>query len=93
MTRHQTPASIGNMRHNFRNSKGQFAPAAAVVKPRQIRAGSLYGYRGTIVRAHAVASNGKRHVSFHKQLHGFVNDAELNLIAKSDVQQYLKAAN
>ena len=77
------------MRHNFRNSTGQFAPQP---KQRAIRSGSLYGYRGTIVRAHAVAPNGKRHVSFHKQLHGFVNDSELQLIPKADVQKYLQTA-
>ena len=46
-----------------------------------VRAGSLYGYHGTIVRANQLAQNGKRHVSIRKQLHGFVNDGELQPVS------------
>jgi hypothetical protein len=77
------------MRHSFRNSLGQFAP---IPKHPPIVAGRLYGYRGTIVRAHGLTVNGKRHVSFHKQLHGFVGDDELQWIPRDKVNQYLQTA-
>ena len=78
------------MRHYLRSkTNGRFIP-----RPTQptIVSGRLYGYRGTIVRAHSLASNGKRHVSFHKQLHGFVNDNELQWIDREKVKDYLQTA-
>ena len=74
--------------YNFRDKAGRFAKRT----PQAIVPGRLYGYRGTIVRAGQKTSNCKRHVSFHKQLHGFVNDAELQLINRDEVQTYLRKA-
>jgi hypothetical protein len=62
---------------------------AVSAKPTNIRAGSLYGYHGTIVRANQLAPNGKRHVSFHKQLHGFVSDGELQPVSMFKKLKYL----
>lgn len=52
--------------------------------------GRLYEYRGSVVRACKLTSNGRRHVSLHKQLHGFVKDSELNLISPRKVTAYLQ---
>lgn len=75
----------------FRDSNGRFA-----VRPRtqsvNIVPGRLYDYRGSVVRAARKCSNGKRHVSFHKQLHGFVDENELRLIGKNKVKSYLRKA-
>jgi len=76
------------MRHSLRSkTTGQFIP-----RKRPIISGHLYGYRGAVVRAHRLAINGIRHVSFHKQLHGFVKDSELQWINCDQVKQYLEAA-
>lgn len=77
------------MKHSLRSKlTGRFIP---VPKNPKIVSGRLYGYRGTIVRAGHLCANGKRHVSFHKQLHGFVQDNELNWIPKQQVDKYLQA--
>jgi hypothetical protein len=86
------------MKYNFRDSKGKFTKqsnkVSKYVKPLfpSIVAGRLYGYRGTTVRAGQECSNGKRHVSFHKQLHGFVDESELEFIGKDQVDNYLQRA-
>ena len=74
--------------YNFRDKFGRFAKRT----PQTIVAGRLYGYRGSIVRAGQKCNNGKRHVSFHKQIHGFVDEAELQLIDRNEVQSYLQNA-
>ena len=61
--------------------------------PKSIVPGRLYGYRGAIVRAGRRCNNNKRHISFHKMLHGFVNDGDLQFIDKSKVKEYLQYAN
>lgn len=69
---------------------GRFAKRST--QPPLIVPGRLYDYRGSVVRAGRLCSNGKRHVSFHKRLHGFVEDAALCLIDKNKVQEYLSQA-
>lgn len=73
------------MKHQIRSKNGRFAPAT----PNEVKNGSLYGYRGTVVRARKACRNGKRLVSFHNQLFGFVSDAELVKIPSIQVQNYL----
>jgi|WetSurMetagenome_2_1015567.scaffolds.fasta_scaffold560189_1 hypothetical protein len=80
------------MRYNYRDNLGRFAKRDVAIIPPSIVAGRLYGYRGTIVRAGQMLLNGKRHISFHKQLHGFVDDRELQLIDKEQVSKYLEKA-
>jgi hypothetical protein len=70
----------------YRDTLGRFAKRP--VFPTVV-AGRLYDYRGSVVRAGRLCANGKRHVSFHKQLHGFVEDRELRFIDKSRVSEYL----
>lgn len=79
------------MRHYFRDKLGRFTSRLAAIAPTVV-AGRLYDYRGSVVRAGQLCANGKRHISFHKQLHGFVEDQELRLIDKSRVQEYLTHA-
>jgi hypothetical protein len=74
--------------YNFRDKTGRFAKRV----PQSIVAGRLYGYRGTIVRAGQKCNNGKRHISFHKQMHGFADESELILISREQVQNYLANA-
>jgi hypothetical protein len=82
------------MFYNIRDKFGRFTKRPAQQKARActIVPGRLYDYRGTVVRAGQSTSNGKRHVSFHKQLHGFVEDVELSFIPKARVEQYLALA-
>lgn len=83
------------MFYNIRDSLGRFSKQkvqAPSTVPQTVVAGRLYDYRGSVVRAGRMCNNGKRHVSFHKQLHGFVEDQELRLINKNRVQQYLTLA-
>jgi len=75
----------------FRDTLGRFAKRPTT-PPVTVVAGRLYDYRGSVVRAGHLCSNGKRHVSFHKQLHGFVEDCELRWIDKARVEQYLEQA-
>jgi hypothetical protein len=81
------------MRHNLRSSlTGKYISSRSVIsksKPSTIRPGSLYGYKGAVVRAGQPVPNGMRHVSFHKQLHGFVPEADLRLIPVEKVEEYL----
>jgi hypothetical protein len=81
--------------YNVRDSLGKFTKRVyhhrKPVYP-TIVAGRLYGYRGSVVRACRKCSNGKRHVSFHKQLHGFVAENELELIGQVEVSSYLNKA-
>ena len=83
------------MKYDIRDKFGRFAkvvqPQSQVLFP-TIVAGRLYGYRGSVVRAHQKCANGKRHVSIHKQLHGFVDESELQRISKEAVQEYLQQA-
>jgi len=76
------------MRTLFRDKLGRFCPP----ERRKIVPGRLYGYRGSVVRAGRLCHNQKRHVSFHKQLHGFVNDSDLVFIDRTQVQNYLEKA-
>lgn len=78
------------MNYNFRDKLGRFAKRA--VTPSVVVAGRLYDYRGSVVRAGRLCANGNRHVSFHKQLHGFVKDSDLKLIDTTKVKQYLSQA-
>ena len=76
-----------NNYHNFRNSKGQFAPRLNIV------AGRLYNFKGATVRAlQKDIKAGSRLVSFHKTLFGFVKDRELTRIDSRKVKNYLAAA-
>ena len=78
--------------YNIRDSWGRFTkcthhhrkPVFPTIVP-----GRLYGYRGSIVRACRKCNNGKRHVSLHKQLHGFVEDKDLELVGQAEVRNYL----
>jgi hypothetical protein len=54
--------------------------------------GRLYYFKGAVVRAGRKTSNDLRHISFHKQLHGFVKDEELFLVNKTGITQYLQNA-
>lgn len=79
------------MRHNFRDKLGRFTSRLAAIAPTVV-AGRLYDYKGSVVRAGRKCANGKRHVSFHKQMHGFVEDHELKIINKGRVEEYLTHA-
>ena len=77
------------MRHSLRDKTGRFMSRP---KNLPIISGRLYGYRGTIVRAGQKLPNGKRYVSYHKQLNGFVDEQELKWLDKNQVAQYLQTA-
>lgn len=79
------------MSYHLRDNLGRFSVRARASFP-TIVAGRLYGYRGTIVRAGQRCTNGKRHISFHKQMHGFVDESELQLINRAAVEDYLSNA-
>ena len=78
------------MTNIFRDRLGRFARRP--VTPVQVVPGRLYDYKGTVVRAKSLCHNGKRHVSFHKQLHGFVEDKDLKIIDRNRVKDYLAFA-
>ena len=67
-----------------RGENGQFAPALKVVS------GRLYDYRGATVRALHKSETGRRMVSFHKTLFGFVKDSELKRASTRKVEKYLR---
>lgn len=83
--------------HNIRNSKGQFTRRVKRARDGKfasnllnIVAGRLYNWKNTIVRAGHL-ENGKRFVSCHKRLFGFVTDCELTKIDKRKVNNYIGA--
>ena len=82
--------------YNVRNSLGRFTKQIRRAKngkfaPSKIVAGRLFGFKDLIVRAGHL-ENGKRFVSAHHTLFGFVSDADLYKIDKSKVQNYLANA-
>lgn len=87
--------------YNYRNSLGQFTRRVARAKdgkfasPKRIKivAGRLYDFRGATVRALKTgAVTGKRLVSFHKTLMGYVKDSDLKVISPRKVKKYLANA-
>lgn len=68
----------------YRLKNGRFArkPANNVVS------GRLYEFKGSIVRAGKMIE-GKRLVTFHKTLFGFVKDCQLKKVNNSLVENYL----
>lgn len=55
-----------------------------------VKNGSLYSYRGQIVRALQICSNGLRLVGIHSALFGFAKDTELKRIDSRAVKSYLR---
>ena len=54
-----------------------------------VRSGSLYDYRGTIVRAREAYNRGRRLVSVHNELFGLIKEKDLTPINKRKVNMYL----
>lgn len=52
--------------------------------------GSLYSYKGTVVRARKKLNNGTILISVHSGLFGFVKPEQLQKINKNEVDNYLK---
>jgi hypothetical protein len=76
-------------KHNVRsNTTGRFVPQKQV----NVVPGRLYSYKGVVVRAKKLCSNGLRFVSSHKKLNGFVRDEELRPIDPTTVRSYLENA-
>ena len=74
----------------FRNAKGNFISVKQVNRTNSpVRAGSLYDYKGTTVRAGAAFQRGTRLVSVHGDLHGLVKEKDLAPINKRRVNSYL----
>ena len=75
----------------FRDSEGHFTSMKRVNRKNpSIRSGSLYDYRGTVVRAREAYNRGRRLVSIHNELHGVVKEKDLSPINKRKVNSYLK---
>ena len=86
--------------YNVRNSKGQWTKQVrrakngrfASTSRSRVVAGRLYAWRNSVVRAGHI-ENGKRFVSLHKQLFGYVPESELQKIDKTKVNSYLANAH
>ena len=72
-------------KYNQRDKNGKFVKIKSNLV---IRAGSLYSWKNIIVRAFGKA-NGKRLISHHRVLTGFVEDSDLQPISKEQVLQYI----
>lgn len=90
MKQHNTRNSQGRFTRNLpvkRTSDGKFASLFNIVP------GRLYNFKGATVRAlQKDTKRGKRLVSFHKTLFGFVTDKELQKVDRRRVNNYLAAA-
>ena len=61
-------------------------------KAKQIRIGSLYSFKGSVVRVKKKLNNSLFFVSCHKSLFGLARPQELSLITKKEVADYLDAS-
>jgi hypothetical protein len=57
-----------------------------------IKSGSLYSFKGIVVRAKKQCKNGMWYVTSHKRLNGFVKPDELSIIPRDQVKAYLANA-
>lgn len=57
-----------------------------------IKNGSLYSFKGIVVRAKKQCKNGMWYVTSHKRLNGFVKPEELSQIPRGQVRAYLANA-
>lgn len=74
----------------FRGPSGKFVSVKRVNRKNgNIRAGSLYDYKGTTVRAREAYNRGRRRVSIHDEFQGLVKDELLTTIGKSRVKLYV----
>lgn len=79
-----------NYRHSIRSkSTGRFIPIQSAVN---VVAGRLYSFKGVPCRARQRVNAQEWYVTSHKALSGIVAEADLRLIDKKTVKNYLKNA-
>ena len=74
--------------YNIRGKDGKFTTSFS--SKSSLRMGSLYSYKGTVVRTRKLLPNGTVLISVHSGLFGFAKPEQLQKIDKDKVDSYLE---